>query len=163
MRRWQVLAGVGMVWLAASAAAQAPYVAIEQRVDAQALAEVGLTPAQLQTLNRLLREAEQNAPAAPAAVAAASTATAPVPTPAPMFAGLDEGPIEAHITGTVEGWQPGTVFSLDNGQQWQVLKGEMKLKKPVSSPAVVVVPGIGGRWFLQVHEDLPKARVFRIR
>lgn len=163
MRRWQVLAGVGMVWLAASAAAQAPYVAIEQRVDAQALAEVGLTPAQLQTLNRLLREAEQNAPAAPAAVAAASTATAPVPTPAPMFAGLDEGPIEAHITGTVDGWQPGTVFSLDNGQQWQVLKGEMKLKKPVSSPAIVVVPGIGGRWFLQVHEDLPKARVFRIR
>lgn len=163
MRRWQVLAGVGMVWLAASAAAQAPYVAIEQRVDAQALAEVGLTPAQLQTLNRLLREAEQNAPAAPAAVAAASSATAPVPTPAPMFAGLDEGPIEAHITGTVDGWQPGTVFSLDNGQQWQVLKGEMKLKKPVSSPAIVVVPGIGGRWFLQVHEDLPKARVFRIR
>ncbi|PTT66314.1 hypothetical protein DBR34_00520, partial [Stenotrophomonas sp. HMWF003] len=51
MRRWQVLAGVGMVWLAATAAAQAPYVAIEQRVDPQALAQVGLSPAQLQTLN----------------------------------------------------------------------------------------------------------------
>lgn len=167
MRRWQVLAGLGMVWLAATATAQAPYVAIEQRVDAQALAEVGLTPSQLQTLNRLLREAESRAPAAPAAPAAsaaASTATAaPVPTPAPMFAGLDEGPIEAHVTGTVDGWQPGTVFSLDNGQQWQVLKGEMKLRKPVSNPAIVVVPGIAGRWFLQVDPDLPKARVFRIR
>lgn len=160
MRRWQILAGVGMVWLAATAAAQAPYVAIEQRVDAQALAEVGLTPAQLQTLNRLLREAEQRAPAAPAPVA---PAPAQAPAAAPMFAGLDDGPIEAHVTGTVDGWQPGTVFSLDNGQQWQVLKGEMKLKKPVSNPAIVVVPGIAGRWFLQVDADLPKARVFRIR
>lgn len=157
MRRWQVLAGVGMVWLVTTAAAQAPYVAIEQRVDAQALAEVGLTPTQLQSLNRLLREAEQRAPAA--------VAPAPVQAPAaaPMFAGLDDGPIEAHVTGTVDSWQPGTVFSLDNGQQWQVLKGEMKLKKPVSNPAIVVVPGIAGRWFLQVDEDLPKARVFRIR
>lgn len=159
MRRWQVLAGMGMVWLAATAAAQAPYVAIEQRVDAQALAEVGLTPAQLQTLNRLLREAEQRAPAAPAAAPVA----AQPPAAAPMFAGLDDGPIEAHVTGTVDGWQPGTVFSLDNGQQWQVLKGEMKLKKPVSNPAIVVVPGIAGRWFLQVDADLPKARVYRIR
>ena len=160
MRRWQVLAGVGMVWLAATAAAQAPYVAIEQRVDPQALAEVGLTPNQLQTLNRLLREAEQQAPAAPAPVA---PVPAQAPTAAPMFAGLDDGPIEAHVTGTVDGWQPGTVFTLDNGQQWQVLKGDMKLKKPVINPAIVVVPGIAGRWFLQVDADLPKARVFRIR
>ena len=160
MRRWQVLAGVGMVWLAATAAAQAPYVALEQRLDPQALAEVGLTPTQLQTLNRLLREAEQQAPDAPVATA---TAPASAPAAAPMFAGLDDGPIEAHVTGTVDGWQPGTVFSLDNGQQWQVLKGEMKLKKPVSNPAIVVVPGIAGRWFLQVDADLPKARVYRIR
>jgi len=26
-----------------------------------------------------------------------------------------------------------------------------------------VVPGIAGRWFLQVDPDLPKARVFRVR
>jgi hypothetical protein len=55
------------------------------------------------------------------------------------------------------------VFTLDNGQQWQVLKGEMKLKPGRSNPPIVVVPGIAGRWFLQVDEDLPKARVFRIR
>ena len=146
MCRWQVLAGVGMVWLAATASAQAPYVAIEQRVDPQQLAEVGLTPAQLQTLNRLLREGDARAP-----------------TPAPMFPGLDDGPIHASVTGQVDGWQPGTVFTLDNGQQWQVLKGEMKLKASRSNPPIVVVPGIAGRWFLQVDEDLPKARVFRIR
>lgn len=152
MRRWQVLAGVGMVWLAATAAAQAPYVAIEQRVDPQELARVGLSPAQLQTLNRLLREADARSPAPPVA-----------PAPAPMFPGLDDGPINATVTGQVDGWAPGTVFTLDNGQQWQVLKGEMKLKTSRSNPAIVVVPGIAGRWFLQVDEDLPKARVFRIR
>ncbi|WP_172448185.1 hypothetical protein [Stenotrophomonas sp. VV52] len=167
MRRWQVLAGVGMVWLAATASAQAPYVAIEQRVDPQQLAEVGLTPAQLQTLNRLLREADARAPApvaaAPMDPAAASGPLPGAPTPAPMFPGLDDGPIHANVTGQVDGWQPGTVFTLDNGQQWQVLKGELKLKASRANPAIVVVPGIAGRWFLQVDEDLPKARVFRIR
>jgi hypothetical protein len=157
MRRWQVLAGVGMVWLAATAAAQAPYVAIEQRVDPQALAQVGLSPAQLQTLNRLLREADARTPAPPAAAAPGA------PTPGPMFPGLDDGPITARVTGQVDGWAPGTVFTLDNGQQWQVLKGEMKLKASRSNPEIAVVPGIAGRWFLQVDEDLPKARVFRIR
>lgn len=153
MRRWQAVAGVGMLWLAGAAAAQVPYVAIEQRVDPQALAQVGLTPAQLQALNRLLREADARTPAA-----------APgAPTPAPMFPGLDDGPIKARVTGQVDGWAPGTVFTLDNGQQWQVLKGEMTLKASRSNPEIVVVPGIAGRWFLQVDEDLPKARVFRIR
>jgi len=97
-------------------------------------------------------------------VAAAAPAPLPgAPTPAPMFPGLDDGPIHASVTGQVDGWQPGTVFTLDNGQQWQVLKGEMKLKASRSNPPIVVVPGIAGRWFLQVDEDLPKARVFRIR
>jgi len=164
MRRWQVLAGVGMVWLAAAAWAQDPYVAIEQRVDPQQLAEVGLTPSQLQTLNRLLREADARAPApAPVAPAAAPAPLPGAPTPAPMFPGLDDGPIHARVSGQVDGWQPGTVFTLDNGQQWQVLKGDMKLKASRSNPPIVVVPGIAGRWFLQVDEDLPKARVFRIR
>jgi len=48
--------------LAAPAWAQAPYVALEQRLDPQALADVGLTPAQLQALNRLLRQAQADAP-----------------------------------------------------------------------------------------------------
>jgi hypothetical protein len=56
----------------------------------------------------------------------------------------------------VAGWEPGTIFKLDNGQQWQVLKGSMKLRKPLQDPQVLLVPGIAGRWFLQVDEDMPK-------
>ena len=62
----------------------------------------------------------------------------------------------------MSGWEPGTVFELENGQQWKVLKGSMQLRKPMQAPEIVVVPGIAGRWFLQVDEDLPKARVYRI-
>jgi hypothetical protein len=54
------------------------------------------------------------------------------------------------------------VFELENGQQWKVLKGNLQLRKTLQAPEIVVVPGVAGRWFLQVDEDLPKARVYRI-
>ena len=78
------------------------------------------------------------------------------------FAGLDEGPISSRLKGSLDGWQPGTVFELENGQQWKVLKGTVKLRATLWSPEIKVVPGIAGRWFLQVVEDMPKARVYRI-
>lgn len=41
--------------------------------------------------------------------------------------------------------------------------GYATLRKPMDAPVILVVPGMAGRWFLQVHEDYPKARVIRIR
>ncbi|HDS0949944.1 TPA: hypothetical protein QDZ34_002285 [Stenotrophomonas maltophilia] len=151
-----------------AATAQDRFVPVEQRLSAAQLAEVGLSPAQLQVLNRVLREAEAAAPAsnpAPAPVAASAGAPLPanVPAPAAMHLGLEEGPVSARVVGDVAGWEPGTVFTLDNGQQWQVMKGQMKLRKTLQAPQIEVIPGIAGRWFLQVDEDLPKARVFRLR
>ncbi len=150
-----------------AATAQDRFVPVEQRLNAAQLAEVGLSPAQLQALNRVLREAESAAPAAVAAQPAAAVPAAPlpanVPAPAAMHLGLEEGPVTARVVGDVAGWEPGTVFTLDNGQQWQVMKGQMKLRKTLQAPQIEVIPGIAGRWFLQVDEDLPKARVFRLR
>ena len=150
-----------------AATAQDRFVPVEQRLTAAQLAEVGLSPAQLQALNRVLREAESAAPAAVAAQPAAALPAAPspanVPAPAAMHLGLEEGPVTARVVGDVAGWEPGTVFTLDNGQQWQVMKGQMKLRKTLQAPQIEVIPGIAGRWFLQVDEDLPKARVFRLR
>jgi len=153
--------------LAAPAAlAQSGYVEIERKLSAEQLREVGLTPAQLATLNRLLRDAETReaaqAPARPAPAPAAAAASDPQDGQG-MLIGLDDGPISARVQGEVAGWAPGTVFVLDNGQQWKVLKGSMTLRTALASPAIKVVPGIAGRWFLQVDEDLPKARVYRIR
>ena len=148
--------------LAPSFAFAQAYVDIEQRLSPEQLREVALTPTQLQTLNRMLREAtEKEAAAAPAAVAANDTDAAPQRGPM-QYIGLDDQPIKSRLKHDVAGWEPGTVFELDNGQQWKVLKGSMKLRKPMTTPEIVVVPGVAGRWFLQVDEDLPKARVYRI-
>jgi hypothetical protein len=106
-------------------------------------------------LNRLLSEQ------------AASKAVVEYPAESPGhdsrgYIGLDDGPIHSRLRGAIDGWQPGTVFELENGQQWKVLKGSVKLREALQAPSIVVVPGIAGRWFLQIDEDLPKARVYRI-
>lgn len=163
MRRYLLSA----LLLASSFAATAEdrFVPVEQRLSAAQLAEVGLSPAQLQALNRVLRQAESAAPVPPATPVASAGGPLPAnaPAPAAMHLGLEEGPVNARVVGEVDGWAPGTVFTLDNGQQWQVMKGQMKLRKVLQAPQIAVIPGIAGRWFLQVDEDLPKARVFRLR
>jgi hypothetical protein len=178
--------------LAAGAArASAPeYIKLEQRLSAEQLRATGLdtlSPEQLALLNHLLSqdtravaEAAQPqaavqvtaaAPAAPAAASVAPAEPAALAAPAAVAApdpdstqriGLNDAPILSRAQGEVSGWEPGTEFRLENGQVWKVLKGKMKLREPLQSPAVRVVPGFAGRWFLEVDPDLPKARVYRI-
>jgi len=138
--------------------ARQPYVDIEKRLTAEQLHATGLdtlSPDQLKLLNGLLQEDVSNA-------VAASKTEAETERSSSSLIGLNDEPIRSRVKGTVSGWEPGTEFSLENGQTWKVLKGSMKLRKPFESPEIVVVPGIAGRWFLQVDEDLPKARVYRI-
>ena len=137
------------------AMAERPYVDIEQRLTPEQLREVGLSPAQLDLLNAMLREA--------------SAKTAPDEGPSvedgqgrASLIGFNDEPIKSRLKHAVSGWEPGTVFELENGQRWKVLKGSMKLRKTLQAPEILVVPGIAGRWFLQVDEDMPKARVYRI-
>ena len=149
---------------AAFTAQAAPPLPIEQRLSAEQLHATGLdtlSPAQLALLNRLLQE--ESAQAAATAAAAAPAPAAPAVIDPTAFAGAQDGPLKARLVGELAGWAPGTVFVLENGQHWQVLKGELTLPKVLQSPQVVLVPGAMGRWFLQVDEDLPKARVQRIR
>ena len=157
--------------------AQQAYVDIERRLTPEQLRSVGLTPTQLEQLNRMLREVQEKEAAA-ASTTTAAPATAAVTTaggagrgPArdaargddrSSLVGFNDEPIHSRLKGTISLWEPGTVFELENGQQWKVLKGYMRLPKALESPEIVVVPGVAGRWFLQVHEDAPKARVYRI-
>lgn len=129
------------------------YINIEQRLTTEQLRDTGLntlSAEQLKLLNQLLRDETAKA------VQAEKTGNAP------PYIGLDDKPIKSRVIGTISGWDIDTVFELENGQKWKVLKGHMSLRKPMDSPNIVVVPGIAGRWFLQVDEDLPKARVYRI-
>ncbi len=140
--------------------AQQRHVDIEQRLTAAQLAEVGLTPAQLALLNRYLREAQTAQP--PVETARYETPAGAQREDPGALVGFNDAPIRSRLKGSVAAWEPGTVFQLENGQQWKVLKGNMTLRKPLEAPEILVVPGIAGRWFLQVHEDMPKARVYRI-
>jgi hypothetical protein len=146
-----------LAMLLACTAAAAGFVAIEQRLTPAQMHETGLdtlTPDQLAALNRLLRSDDETRP-----TAATPSQVADDPG---RHVGMSDQPIHSRVKGDVAGWAPGTVFELENGQQWKVLKGELTLRKPMHAPEVVVAPGLVGRWFLQVSEDYPKARVYRV-
>ena len=152
-------------------AAQQAYVAIEKRLTPEQLHDTGLdklSPEQLARLNALLRDDAAQAQTQTIAQTRALIAKEPTvertgdQRGAMSYLGMDVERITTRLKGTVTGWEPGTEFHLENGQVWKVLKGQMKLRKPIESPEIVLVPGIAGRWFLQVNEDLPKARVYRI-
>jgi hypothetical protein len=163
------------LWLAGFAAhASEPYIDLERRLTPEQMQATGLgtlSPQQLVLLNALLREDQSvNVDAAradakaeiQAAQAAAPVAGASATRGADRLIGFSDGPIRSRVKGEVSGWVPGDVFVLENGQHWKVLKGHMRLGAPLRYPEVVVVPGFAGRWFLQVDEDLPKARVYRV-
>lgn len=147
--------------LSGAVSAATPYVPLEKRLSAEQLHETGLdtlSAEQLAALNLLLQ----------GEAVATQTESTPVARPqglpkndAPLL-GFTVEPIRSRLKGTITGWQEGAVFELENGQQWKVLKGYMTLPKPMQNPEIRVVPGIAGRWFLEVHEDYPKARVYLI-
>jgi hypothetical protein len=142
--------------------AEQPYVDLEQRLSAEQLHATGLdslSAEQLKLLNSLLRD--DVARAVEAGKVEARENNGPGRGAASLI-GFNDEPIRSRLNGPVNGWEPGTEFMLENGQTWKVLKGSMKLRKPFESPEIMVIPGIAGRWFLQVDEDLPKARVYRI-
>jgi hypothetical protein len=146
--------------------AEREYVAIEQRLTSEQLRATGLaslSSEQLALLNRLLRDESAAAVVgdAPAPSTQPVAAESGKPASAPYIA-TESKAIKSRLKGTINAWQPGTVFELENGQRWQVLKGSVTLPKPLATPEILVVPGIAGRWFLQVTEELPKARVERI-
>ena len=163
IKAW-LLAGLAMAWMSAAFAQQAPHVNIEQRLTPEQMRATGLdqlSPAQLELLNRLLSE-QVEARAQERAEFIARSQPPARPRDEGSLIGLNDEPIRARLKGIVTGWEPGTVFELENGQRWKVLKGSLELPATREAPEVLVVPGIAGRWFLQVDEELPKARVYRI-
>ena len=161
MIRNVVIAAVALLLTASFCAfAQQDHLPLEQQLTPEQLRAVGLSPEQLELLNRYLAEARANGPAVE--TARYETPQGQVKEDPTSFLGFSDQPIRSRLKGSVAGWAPGTVFELENGQQWKVLKGSMTLRKPYERTEVLVVPGIAGRWFLQVDEDLPKARVYRI-
>lgn len=57
--------------------------------------------------------------------------------------------IETELVGVFEGFEPGAVFKLANGQRWQVLSGTYAVGPTPSVKRVWVEPGVLGAFFLR--------------
>ncbi|MCL1634502.1 hypothetical protein M2650_07635 [Luteimonas sp. SX5] len=148
-----------LLCLCASAAAQRT--PIEQRMTPEQFKAAGLeklSPDELASLNTWLERGD----AQPVASESGETRPPAAERPRDSFAGASDQPVRSRLKGSVQQWAPGTVFELENGQRWRVLKGSMTLPEALQAPEIEVAPGLMGRWFLQVHEDAPRARVERI-
>jgi hypothetical protein len=171
MMRRLFLIGCFLALPAHHAVAKKPFVELQERLSKEQMHATGLdtlTSEQLELLNQLLNDEIENTVAtevdqARKELASLETSVSHEPNgESTNLIGLNEEPITSRLKGSISGWEPGTVFELENGQQWKVLKGKVKLRESLQAPEIKVVPGIAGRWFLQVVEDMPKARVYRI-
>jgi hypothetical protein len=147
-----------------SALAQdAPYRPIEQRMPAELRKASGLdqmTPDQLAVLNDWLRQEQ---------AADVEKVRADIAEDRRSFSGLfgggkDVEPIVSKLTGEFRGWDPGTIFTLHNGQRWQVVDTPgyyVPKRSATQDPAVSISPSPMGAWRLQVEGHAVRAKVRR--
>lgn len=106
-----------------------------------------------------------------AAPAASSAPKAPAPAPsaaqkieafgAPAVAQRDQlESIESRIDGVVRGWEPGTVFTLANGQRWAVADGS-SVALYLRDPLVRIRRGAMGTFRIEFEGSNQTARVQR--
>lgn len=71
---------------------------------------------------------------------------------------------KSRVMGTVQAWDVGTVFALENGEKWEVVAGKVRLYKALEHPEVTLVPSLMGGWFLKFNADseVAKPKVERV-
>jgi hypothetical protein len=117
-------------------------------------------------------------------VGAAPVAAAPAPAPAPAAAAapaaspeqgfglrpvvkkqqdVEPSSIRSSVVGRFDGWGPGTIFRLANGQVWKVTDDTDAVLPIVQNPNVEITRGLIGAYFLQVEGHANSARVARVK
>ena len=96
---------------------------------------------------------------APAAAAPATDAGFGLPARTPASA--ERGRISSRIVGELNGWAPGTRLKLANGQVWVVDESSRTAGYALRDPAVQVVEGIFGGYFLEIAGVSKTPRVKR--
>ena len=71
--------------------------------------------------------------------------------------------IRSNVVGRFEGWAPGTIFTLANGQVWKVTDDTDAVLPIMQDPKVEITRGLMGAYFLQVDGHTNSARVARIK
>jgi hypothetical protein len=71
--------------------------------------------------------------------------------------------IRSSVVGRFEGWAPGTIFTLANGQVWKVTDDTDAVLPIMQDPKVEITRGLMGAYFLQVDGHTNSARVARVK
>ena len=117
-----------------------------------------------------MRAAEADAQARAAAAAKAKVESAATKAPgeaAPLKGVVTVEPgtkvefstVESRIAGAFNGWEARTVFTLENGQRWRNMSNDSYVTSPVQSPAVKIVPGILGTFWMTVEGVKQRVKV----
>lgn len=67
--------------------------------------------------------------------------------------------VDAKLVGEFRGWQPRMVFTLDNGQRWQVISADSYVVSIEQAPKVKIVPGVLGTFWMHVEGHRQRAKV----
>ena len=60
---------------------------------------------------------------------------------------IEYATVESRIVGDFKGWEGRAVFTLENGQRWQIANSGLYSTPPVPSPKVKIAPAsLGGYW-----------------
>lgn len=111
-------------------------------------------------------------PSAPAAAPVQAVAVAPAASPEQNFGlrpvikkqkDVEASAIHSNVVGRFDGWSPGTVFTLANGQVWKVTDDADAVLPIMQNPKVEITRGLLGAYFLQVEGHTNSARVARVR
>ncbi|MEY2160235.1 MULTISPECIES: hypothetical protein [unclassified Rhodanobacter] len=129
-----------------------------------------LDPAELQHLQQWLADHAAELAALVPASAAASASVAADRNPARGGNGPGRAADSADrsagrivvspVAGHFEGWRPGSVLTLQNGQKWRVSdNSSLTTPRPVDNPEATVKPGAFGGWLFKVKGYNTSARV----
>lgn len=103
-------------------------------------------------------------PAAPSAAAVAPEQNFGLrPAPVKKQKEVEPASIRSSVVGRFDGWAPGTVFTLANGQVWKVTDDTDAVLPIMQNPNVEITRGLLGAYFLQVEGHVNTARVARVK
>ena len=68
--------------------------------------------------------------------------------------------IDSHIAGPFNGWSPGSIIVLANGQRWRVIDdSRLQLGKSLNAPSMHFAKSLFGTWTLHVKGYNTQARL----
>lgn len=130
--------------------------ALRQQMGATAYQRAGLDKLSANERDYLATWLSAHASELAAAVPASAAPTATAAT----HAAPAHATVESRIAGHFDGWQPGAVLVLSNGQRWRVTDdSSLDTGKTLDAPAVSIKPGLLGGWLLKVKGYNASARV----